>query len=135
VTAEEGETAREPGPVATGWTTPSVLEAALRCRCPRCGRGRLFHKILEVRPRCEHCDLDLAGNDSGDGAAALVILLLGAIIVGLAFWVEFRFNPPLWVHAIVWPLITIPLAVAMIRPMKAALIAIQYRHRASEMGL
>jgi uncharacterized protein (DUF983 family) len=112
-----------------------VLEAALRCRCPRCGKGRLFKKILEVRTRCEHCDLDLAQNDAGDGAAALVILVLGAIIVGLAFWTEFRFEPPLWLHAILWPLITIPLAIAMMRPTKAALIAMQYRHRATEMGL
>jgi uncharacterized protein (DUF983 family) len=117
------------------WTTPSVLEAALRCRCPRCGKGRLFRNLLDVRPVCEYCALDLAQNDSGDGAAALVILVLGAIIVGLAFWVEFRFNPPLWVHAILWPLITIPLAIAMIRPVKAGLIAMQYRHRSSEMGL
>lgn len=119
----------------TNWKTPSVLEAALRCRCPRCGEGQLYRRILEVRPRCENCDLDLAGNDAGDGAAALVMLVLGAIIVGLAFWTEFHFEPPLWLHAILWPLITIPLAIAMIRPTKAALIAMQYRHRASEMGL
>jgi uncharacterized protein (DUF983 family) len=95
----------------------------------------LFHHLLEVRKHCEYCGLDMAKSDSGDGAAALVILVLGAFIVALAFWVEFRFAPPLWVHAILWPLITIPLAIAMIRPVKAALIAIQYRHRATEMGL
>jgi uncharacterized protein (DUF983 family) len=117
------------------WTTPSVLKAALLCRCPRCGEGRLYRKLLEVRARCEHCDLDLAGNDSGDGAAALVILVLGAIIVSLAFWTEFHFSPPLWIHAVIWPVVTVPLAVAMIRPTKAALIAMQYRHRATEMGL
>jgi uncharacterized protein (DUF983 family) len=95
----------------------------------------LFRNILEVRPRCQHCDLDLAGTDSGDGATALVILVLGAIIVGLAFWTEFRFNPPLWVHAILWPVVTVPLAILLIRPTKAALVAMQYRHRSSEMGL
>jgi len=127
-----------PGAAAKGevrWTTPSVLEAALRCRCPRCGEGRLFHKLLEVRAACECCGLELARSDSGDGATALVILVLGAIIVGLAFWTEFRFNPPLWVHAILWPVVTVPLAILLIRPTKAALIAMQYRHRASEMGL
>lgn len=118
-----------------GWTAPRVLEAAIRCRCPRCGKGRLFRDVLEVRARCEHCDLDLAGSDARDGATALVILVLGAIFVSLAFWTEFRFHPPFWLHAILWPLITIPLAIAMIRPTKAALIALQYRHRASEMGL
>ena len=29
----------------------SVLHAALACRCPRCGRGRLFRNLLEVRDR------------------------------------------------------------------------------------
>ena len=122
-------------PEKATWTAPSVLEAALRCRCPRCGVGKLFRNILEGRPCCEHCSLDLASSDSGDGATALVILVLGAIVVGLAFWTEFRFNPPLWVHAILWPVVTVPLAIAMIRPTKAALIAMQYRHRSSEMGL
>ena len=68
-------------------------------------------------------------------AAVSGALVLGAIVVGLAFWVEFRFNPPLWVHAVLWPVVTIPLAVAVMRPAKAALIALQYRHRSSEMGL
>jgi uncharacterized protein (DUF983 family) len=95
----------------------------------------LFRKLLEVRPRCEHCDLDLTLSDSGDGATALVILVLGAVVVALAFWVEFHFSPALWVHAILWPALTVPLAIVMIRPTKAALIAMQYRHRAAEMGL
>ena len=112
----------------TTWTRPSVLEAALRCRCPRCGIGLLFHKILEVRAQCDYCGLDLTQSDSGDGAAALVILVLGAIIVGLAFWTEFHFSPPLWLHMILWPVLTVPLAIGLIRPTKAALIAMQYRH-------
>ena len=61
--------------------------------------------------------------------------MLGALIVVLAFWVEVRFSPPLWVHAVLWPVVTVPLAVLMIRPVKAALVAQQYRYRASEMGL
>ena len=58
-----------------------------------------------------------------------VILLLGALVVGLAFWVEFHFAPPLWVHAVIWPIFTIPVAILMMRPLKAALVALQYRHR------
>jgi len=81
------------------------------------------------------CGLDLRDCDTGDGAIVGVIMVLGAIVVALAFWVEFRFSPPLWVHAVLWPLVTVPLAVAMMRPAKAALVALQFRHRASEMGL
>ena len=113
----------------------SVWRAALACRCPRCGRGPLFRQLLVVRDRCEVCGLDLRACDTGDGAIVGVIMVLGAVVVALAFWVEFHFFPPLWVHAILWPLVTVPLAVLMMRPAKAALVALQFRHRASEMGL
>ena len=113
----------------------SILYVALACRCPRCGKGRLFRNLLEVRDACDVCGLDLRSHDAGDGATVGVILLLGAIVVGLAFWVEFRFSPPLWLHAILWPVVTVPLAVLMMRPAKATLVALQYRHRSSEMGL
>ena len=116
-------------------TPPTLLAAALRCRCPRCGEGALFTGVLTLRPACPICGLDLTEADTGDGAAVFIILLLGALMVGLAFWVEFRFNPPLWVHAVLWPALTIPLAIALMRPIKAALVYQQYRNRRSEMGL
>jgi uncharacterized protein (DUF983 family) len=114
---------------------PSLPRVALAGRCPRCGRGRLFRGLLDVRDRCEVCGLDLREHDAGDGAVVGVILLLGAIVVVLAFWVEFRFAPPFWVHAVLWPVVTVPLAVLLMRPAKAALVALQFRHRATEMGL
>jgi uncharacterized protein (DUF983 family) len=46
----------------------------------------------------------------------------------MAFWVEFHFSPPLWVHAVLWPIVTVPLALLLIRPMKAAFVAVQFRH-------
>lgn len=107
----------------------SLLHAALLCRCPRCGQGAVFAGLLNVRARCAVCGLDLSEHDAGDGPAVAVILLLGALVVGLAFWVEFHFAPPLWVHAVIWPIFTIPVAILMMRPLKAALVALQYRHR------
>jgi uncharacterized protein (DUF983 family) len=88
-----------------------------------------------LRTACPVCQLNLEQSDTGDAGAVGVIMVLGAIIVGLAFWVEFRFGPPLWVHAILWPVVTLPLAVSIMRPVKAALVAAQFRHRATEMGL
>lgn len=111
------------------------MATALRCKCPRCGEGALFRNLLEVRPACEKCGLDLTKVDVGDGAVVPVILVLGAIVVCLAFWVEFRFEPPLWVHAVLWVAVTTPLAILLMRFAKAALIIQQYRHRSSEMGL
>ncbi|HEY2132961.1 MAG TPA: DUF983 domain-containing protein [Acetobacteraceae bacterium] len=116
-------------------TPPSLLQAALRCRCPRCGEGKLFTGLLTLQTACPVCGLQFAGSDTGDAGAVILIMVLGAVIVGLAIWVEFHFSPPLWVHAVLWPVVTLPLAILMIRPMKAALVAGQFRHRSKEMGL
>jgi uncharacterized protein (DUF983 family) len=112
-----------------------VLRAALTCRCPRCGKGRLLRGLMTVRDRCEVCGLDLRQVDTGDGPVFFVMFFLCILIVGLAFWVELAFRPPIWVHVALWPPVTAILAVVLMRPATAALVAMQYRTRASEMGL
>jgi uncharacterized protein (DUF983 family) len=111
-------------------TPPAVspIRAALGCRCPRCGQGRLFAGLLSVRAACEVCGLDLSAQDAGDGPAVFVILFLGLIVVGLAAVVEIRFSPPIWVHLLLWTPLILGGAIAMLRPLKAGLIALQYRH-------
>ncbi|MGC1885912.1 MAG: DUF983 domain-containing protein [Stellaceae bacterium] len=106
----------------------SPIRAALGCRCPRCGRGRLFTGLLNVRGACEVCGLDLSAQDAGDGPAVFVIFFLGLIVVGLAALVEIKFSPPIWVHLVLWTPFIIVGAIAMLRPLKAGLIALQYRH-------
>jgi uncharacterized protein (DUF983 family) len=106
----------------------SPLRAALGCRCPRCGTGKLFSGVLTVRPACEVCGLDLSAQDAGDGPAVFVILFLGFIVVGLAALVEIQYSPPIWVHILLWTPLILGGAIVMLRPFKAGLIALQYRH-------
>lgn len=108
------------------------IAKGLRCRCPRCGMGRLFRGFLALRPRCEVCGLDYNFADSGDGPAIFVILLSGIVVVFAALITEVTFQPPVWVHAVLWlPLIVI-LTVLPLRPMKSLLIALQFHHKAAE---
>jgi len=83
------------GGAGAGDPPVSALVAGLSCRCPRCGKGKLYNGLLTVAPRCAACGLDLAAEDAGDGATAFVVLILGAIVVGLAILVEIEFAPPL----------------------------------------
>lgn len=106
----------------------SPLAAAWSCRCPRCGKGKLYNGLLAVAPRCSECGLDLAAHDAGDGPAVLVILLLGALVVVFATLVELAFAPPLWVHIVLWTVFIIGGAILLLRMMKAWLIAMEYRH-------
>jgi uncharacterized protein (DUF983 family) len=112
----------------------SPLKAGLSCRCPACGSGKLFRGFLEVADRCAVCGFDLSRQDSGDGPAVFVILILGFVVVGLALAVEMKFEPPLWVHAILWPPVILAGALLMLRPFKATMIALQYRHKTHEPG-
>jgi uncharacterized protein (DUF983 family) len=105
------------------------LAAALLCRCPRCGKGKLFEGLLSVAPRCSVCGLDLRAQDAGDGPAVFVVFILGAITVGLAILVESVFSPPLWVHLVLWTPFIVGGSILLLRPLKAGLIALQYRHR------
>ena len=110
----------------------SPVRTGLTCRCPRCGRGRLFAGVLTLAGACPVCGLDYGKFDPGDGPAAFVILLLGAIVALLAVLTELWFAPALWLHAVLWPPIILGGAVLMLRPMKATLFALQFRHRAGE---
>jgi uncharacterized protein (DUF983 family) len=105
-----------------------LSRAALGCRCPRCGEGKIFAGLLTVQQTCLSCGLDISAHDAGDGPQVFVILILGLVVVGLAAFVEFRFSPPIWVHLVLWTPLILVGAVALLRPLKAGLIALEYRH-------
>ena len=112
----------------TSYAPVSLAHAALLCRCPRCGEGRIFDGLLTVRDSCPVCGLDLSAEDAGDGPAVFVVFLLGMIAVGVAAWLELSFSPPIWVHLVVLTPLILGGAIVLLRPLKAGLIALQYRH-------
>lgn len=111
----------------------SPFTAGMRCACPRCGRGKLFKGYLDVAERCDVCGLDLSKVDSGDGPAVFLIFILGFLVVPVALWVSMTVDWPLWLHAIVWSIVVIGMTLGMLRPAKAIVVALQYRHRRSEL--
>ncbi len=112
----------------------SAFATGLAGKCPRCGQGRLYAGFLTVVERCTACGLDLKKADSGDGPAVFIIFILGFLVVPAALWVESRFEPPMWLHMAIWPAVILGASLGLLRPMKGVLIALQYRHRASDSG-
>jgi uncharacterized protein (DUF983 family) len=113
-------------------THVSPVFAGLAARCPRCGGGPLFKNVLELRDRCASCGLDYKFIDTGDGPAVFAIFILGFLVLGLALYVEFTYEPPVWVHVVLWGALTPLIALALLRLLKAILIALQYKHKAEE---
>jgi uncharacterized protein (DUF983 family) len=94
----------------------------------------LFSGLLTVRDTCDTCGLDLRAQDAGDGPAVFVILIVGAVAVAVAFVVENLYAPPTLVHLVYQLPLVLGLSVLFLRPFKASLIALQYRHRAAGFG-
>ena len=110
----------------------SPFSTGIKGRCPRCAEGLLFTGFLKPAKKCESCGLDLGFADSGDGPAIFIISIVGLIVVTLAMIVDTLFKPSVLVHFALWIPLTIILAIAMMRPAKGIMIALQYRHDARE---
>lgn len=98
-------------------------------RCPRCGIGSLYAGFATSVDECAHCGLEIKRNDSGDGPAFFMICILGVVVLPLIMLIEVNVGPPLVVHALLGLGLSLGLALALIRPIKAAMIALQYANR------
>jgi len=115
-----------------GTPPPPAILNGLKVRCPCCGQGALFRSGLVLREKCDRCGLSYAFADSGDGPAVFAIFILGFVILGGALLVEFKLGPPVWVHVVLWGVLTPALAFVLLRGIKGVLIGLQYRHQAGD---
>ena len=112
--------------------SPSPIQTALKGLCPRCGAKSLFKGLVTFAPKCRACGLDFSVFNVGDGPAAFLILIIGALVTGLAIALELTAEPPLWLHLLLWPLVTLVAVLGSLRIAKAALLALEYCHKARE---
>jgi uncharacterized protein (DUF983 family) len=61
-----------------------------------------------------------------------VILISGFIVVGAALIVEVLYQPPFWLHALLWGPLILAVTLLPLRLLKGLLIVLQYHHRAAE---
>jgi uncharacterized protein (DUF983 family) len=104
-------------------------------RCPGCGEGDLFAGYLKAARVCGSCGADFSRADSGDGPAVFVMFVVGFIVVPLALVLEVAARPPVWLHLLLWIPLAIVLTLALLRPFKGVLIALQLHHKAEEARL
>lgn len=110
---------------------PSSLQAAAFGTCPRCGAKTLFKGWVSFADKCRSCGLDFSSFNVGDGPAAFLILIVGAITVVGALTLDAAVEPPWWVH-LVWVPVAAALTIGGLRLAKGFLLAQEYKHRARE---
>lgn len=108
------------------------VRAGMKGLCPRCGQGRLFNGLMTLRPACTVCGLDYGFAEPGDGPVVFVAILAGAFVLGGALWLQARFDPPLWVHFLLWTPLAAIVTLGLTRMIKGILIDLQYRNKAGQ---
>lgn len=111
---------------------PPVWRAALSGLCPECGAPTLFDGPVKFRERCAACGLDYSQYNVGDGPAAFLTLIIGALLIALAVALDFAVHPPLWVHILLWVPLTAAAVVYGLRLAKGALLASEHQRQAAE---
>jgi uncharacterized protein (DUF983 family) len=110
----------------------TLVPAAMRGDCPRCGAPTMFATVVRFAPRCRACGLDYGQFNVGDGPAAFLTLIVGAIVVTLAVVLELKGHPPFWVHILLWVPFTTVAVVGLLRLAKGMLLILEYRNKARE---
>jgi uncharacterized protein (DUF983 family) len=104
---------------------PAMLRGFF-CRCPQCGAGSMFGRFLKVSDKCARCGEELSHQRADDAPAYFVIMIVGHVVVPLALALETAFAPEYWVHLALWMPLTIGLALALLQPVKGAIVALQW---------
>ncbi|WP_407950735.1 DUF983 domain-containing protein [Parvibaculum sp.] len=97
--------------------------------CPSCGRGRIFHRFLKVADACPNCGEELHHHQADDAPPYFTIMIVGHIVVPLMLWLELDYLPPLWVHAAIWPTLTLLLSLWFLPRIKGAVVGWQWALR------
>jgi uncharacterized protein (DUF983 family) len=107
----------------------SLMNAMLRGflgRCPNCREGKLFASFLKPVDRCKHCGEEMHHHRADDLPAYLVVVVVGHIVVGAFMGIEATSTLSTWQHLAIWIPLTIGSALALLRPIKGAVIGLQW---------
>ena len=109
-----------------------LLQAALFGECPVCGSRTLFAGWVRFAPRCRACGQDFTSYNVGDGPAAFLILVIGALVSAFAVVLQVQASPPFWVHILLWVPLTFVLVILSLRVSKAAMLIHEARAEVRE---
>ena len=104
-------------------------------KCPHCGEGKMFRAYLKVADACPACGEELHHQRADDAPPYMTIFVVGHIIGAGMLWVEHQNDAlPIWIHATVWPILTVVLSFYFLPRIKGALIGLQWALRMHGFG-
>lgn len=104
---------------------PAMLRGAFN-KCMNCGKGPVFDGFVKTRHACPECGEEFHHHRADDAPPYFTITIVGHIIIPALLAVEVFWHPALWIHMTLWVPLTIALALLFMRPVKGALVGLQW---------
>lgn len=104
----------------------SAMIRGARRRCPACGAGAMFDRFLKVHERCPACAEELHHHRADDAPPYVVMFIVGHVVVAAMLWYEIAYHPAMWLHAAIFLPLTVLLSLALMQPVKGALVGLQW---------
>ncbi|WP_295808570.1 DUF983 domain-containing protein [uncultured Nitratireductor sp.] len=106
----------------------SAMKRGFMGRCPNCGQGKLFRAYLKTADHCSECGEHFHHHRADDLPAYLVIFIVGHVVVGAFMGMEALTDWPGWLHLSIWVPITLIMSLALIGPIKGAIVGLQWAY-------
>ena len=107
----------------------SLVRAARRGSCPRCGQPTAFEAPARLAFACEACGLDFSALERGGRLGGVLTVLVAIVLMLVALGLEAALRPPLLLQAVVWVPVTIGAVIGTLRLFKIALLHAAYEAR------
>ncbi|HEY0854485.1 MAG TPA: DUF983 domain-containing protein [Devosia sp.] len=116
----EVQAAREP---RVAW---QAIWNGMKCRCPNCGKGKLFRAYLKVADTCSNCGEELKWHKADDMPPYISIIIVGHIIIGLMMELEAVAPQAPWVYLATMVPLALLMPLAMLPSVKGAVVGLQW---------
>lgn len=113
-------------PAQASRSVSQSIKRGLKCRCPKCGDGKLFSTYLRPVEACAVCKEEMFHQRADDFPPYLTIFIVGHIVVGLYMAVEQMITLEMWQSMAIFIPITGILCLAMLQPLKGGVIGLQW---------
>jgi len=114
----------------TAWPMPplgTALARGLACRCPACGKTKLFDGYLRVTKACSNCGAPLGSARADDAPPYFTILIVGHLVIPTMLVVQRAFDPSTLTASAIFVPLTIALVLGLLRPIKGATVGLMLR--------
>ncbi|GLQ09538.1 hypothetical protein GCM10007913_14700 [Devosia yakushimensis] len=104
------------------------------CKCPHCGKGKMFRSYLKVTDYCASCGEQLDLHRADDFPPYIAIMIVGHLLVAVMLHIEmtWHINPMTYIYTMVPLAIILPLAI--LPSTKGAIVGFQWAKRMHGFG-